>query len=70
MCGQDFSWSCCLYKYKEEDLVLQMSVVMDIETFGFIMIGCVGLSMVSRTDCIALYVDRTAGSQTCGHNEF
>ena len=24
----------------------------------------------SRTDCIALYVDKTAGSQTYGHNEF
>ena len=31
---------------------------------------CVNLSMVSRTDCIALYVDRAAGSQTYGHNEF
>ena len=24
----------------------------------------------SRTDCIALYIDRTAGSQACGHNDF
>ena len=28
------------------------------------------LYCASRTDCIALYVDRTASLQTCGHNEF
>ena len=28
------------------------------------------LYCASRTDCIALYVDRTAGSQACSHNEF
>ena len=34
------------------------------------LIGCVYLNMHPRTDCIALYVGRTAGSQTCGQNGF
>ena len=50
--------------YKEEDLFLQMSVLTEN------LIGCVNLSMISRTNCIALCVDRAAGSQTCNHNEF
>ena len=52
-----------IYLQKCEYIILLYSV--DIEFDQLCIPYC-----ASRTDCIALYVDRTAGSQACGHNEF
>ena len=69
MCGQSYfshiniNIKRGIYLQKCEYTILLYSV--DIELNQLCIPYC-----ASRTDCLVLYVDRTAGSQACGHNEF